>query len=584
MINFDESRKIAYEEFSKLNSSRLLSSDERKLICSNCVEGWEIVSEIENQQGISVDYIFYICFNFDFPLSLPRIYLSQTDYENSKYIPHVDTAKLICTFEEERIKTDVNNPAGIVRECFLRAKRIVEEGIHKKNIADFDEEFDAYWQNTYSDNDKINLNYLSLLPKPVSGPIKVLVLSQPFGIYTNVLHQVDEEVANKFISWLKSESIGYHETDALYIGNIEGEHLPPFNFTNKDIAAIHELLPADYQKVLRSYLNAPIKTPTLIFSKVYNGATRYYGWELKQLILNRKGFRPGSITPIDVLTKFQKDENVARLIPEDYTPQRLSIRTAGNVQSLKKTFFVAGLGSIGSNLLHFLDSLHNPNFSLCDPDLFLISNLERHLLTIKDVNLPKVFGLKKLLLQKNHQRTIETHENSLITIINNNPSIINSSDAMFVCIGKDNVDNYIAAAIEAGTITVPTFFLWVEPYLSAGHCLYVHPNSIKYYTSFYDQGFFKFNAIDVLEYISNNPLLSMHEAGCQSGYVPFSNSDIVLFLSALYPHITKLLSTPKNKCISFSWYGDLSIIQNKKIKLSKFAQSSSAHTLQTFTH
>lgn len=583
MINFDESRKIAYEEFSKFNSSRLLSSGERKMIYSECVETWEVISEIENPQGVSVDCTFYICFNDDFPLSLPRIYLSQADYDCLKYIPHVDTAKLICTYDEEGIITDINNSAGIVLECFQRAKRIIEEGIQKKNTDDFEEEFDAYWKNTYNDGDKVKLNYLSLLPTPVTGPIKVLVLSKPLGTYTKILHQ-DDEVFKKFISWLKSEAISYHEDDVLYLGNIEGLNIPPFNFTNKDIAAIHDILPTDQQKVLHSYLKAHLKTPTIIFSKVYGGAIRYYGWELNQLILNRNGFRPGSITPIDALTGFQKNENVARLIPEDYTPQRLSLRTAGSVQPAKRTFFVAGLGSIGSNLLHFLDSFHSPNFILCDPDCFLISNLERHLLTIKDVNLPKVMGLKKLLLQKNNQRVIETHEKSLVTLINNEQSVINDSDAMFVCIGKDSIDNYIAAAIEAGIITVPTFFLWVEPYLCAGHCLYVHPSAINNYQSYYDLGFFKYNAIDVSEYFSNNPLLGMREAGCQSGYVPFSNADIVLFISALYPHIFKLLLTPQSKCISFSWFGDLSNIQNKKIKLSKFAQSGLSHTLQSFVH
>lgn len=581
MINFDESRKKAFEEFSKYNSSKVLSIDEKKIVqLAKFIEVWEVVSEIEIANGSSIDITFFVCLPNDFPLVIPKIYLSQSSYDAIKYIPHLDDNKFICTYDTESIKTDINNPAGIVYACFKKAKKIIEVGLKKQNFSEFDDEFVAYWENNYSEKDVFKVNYLSLLSQEINSKVKLLNLDDTIGLYQYVIIQEDD-LSKQFIEWLKSKKINFTEREILYLGNIESITEPPFNFTNKTINDLLIKNGGNSEEGFKTYIKKNPFRPFVVFSKNHNGKKHYYGWEHNTLQTNRKGFRPNFITPHKAFTEFQKNDFSIRISPQDFTPERLQVRSTGNAdKQIKKTFFVAGLGSIGSNLLYFLDSLDFPNFNLVDNDLFKTENIVRHFLGIESTGHYKTDELKNHLLGKYPYRNVSSKKISVIKLINETIEELNASDFIFICIGKDNIDNFIGDALKNKTITKPTFFIWVEPFLSGGHCVFINPNKSILYSDYYDKnGYFKFNIINQSEYIANRPELSMKESGCQGSYIPFSNSQIILFLSSLYPFIYQIIQSPDPNTCSFTWCGDKKQLISKNIQFSPFGEKYAEYCL-----
>ena len=110
----------------------------------NFAEIWKIETEVQTsifQKEIEL----YVAFDEFFPLSIPRIYLSQKSFDEVKYIPHVDKERHICTFHSDTLILDTENPFAIVQICLKKTKKIIEDGLAGTNHEEFKDELGAYW-------------------------------------------------------------------------------------------------------------------------------------------------------------------------------------------------------------------------------------------------------------------------------------------------------------------------------------------------------------------------------------------------------------------------------------------------------
>ncbi|PKP11477.1 MAG: hypothetical protein CVU08_12190, partial [Bacteroidetes bacterium HGW-Bacteroidetes-3] len=146
---------------------------------------------------------------------------------------------------------------------------------------------------------------------------------------------------------------------------------------------------------------------------------------------------------------------------------------------------------------------------------------------------------------------------------------------LFVAIGESNIESWIANAIDNGLIIKPTFFIWVEPYLLGGHCIFINPKNNNYTSYFTENGLFKFNIVG--DY--NNEVLSLKEAGCQSNYTPYSSNNIQLFLGNMYSKISEIINSDDTESKSFTWVGDNTIAEKLNIELSKYSLNYGYNTL-----
>lgn len=569
MISFEDAKEKALKRIGETDSVKILSATEKqKFQVPGNIEAWIVESEVSNN-GLGQSIEFLIVFRDEgFPLVLPKIFLSPNSYNQFKNLPHVQSDHIVCAFSDAA-QPDPSRPDDVIAELIKQAKRIIEDGISKKNYKDFEDEFVAYWDRTYEKNEKSLGAALLVTQTDLHETFNVILLTRPIGLIDVIIHQGEDD-AKRFLDVLTRFKNEFNELTGFYVGELPGLEYPPFALTNRDTFALIKKFDEGKYSSLISFLNKKKSYKCVLFSKTINRKKVYFGWLYKSPIVFRNGFRPGTISSFQALSTFQSNDLVSRFNTEELTPARLAKRSGGTAESTQpKIFTIAGIGSIGSNLIPFLNSLNEPEFRLIDPEILAIENIGRHLLGFSEVSRFKTKAIQDYIQLKKPTQAVSTREESIITTVKNDLTYLNSSDFIFVALGKMTIEKWLASLVKAKTIQVPICFLWVEPYLAGGHCILLDPDEHKFDEYFNSNGLFSFNAIHEDEYLSNNPLLSLKEAGCQTDYIPYSATNVVVFLGALFPYLLQSIRTGLSGSSSISWIGDLKAVQNLGIKISE---------------
>lgn len=272
------------------------------------------------------------------------------------------------------------------------------------------------------------------------------------------------------------------------------------------------------------------------------------------------------MSQFDALSKYQKNDRIIRILANVYNNNRVENRTSGHTNK-KYNFLVAGLGSIGSNLIFFLNALNYPNYKLIDNDALKIENIGRHLLGLSSVNHYKIEAIYQYLKNIRPDQDVIIKGSTVESLLNENLDFFNDCSYAFVAIGNQNIENHIINLLNCGKITIPVFFLWVEPYAIGGHCLYIHPDDKVDIGLIYRNHLYYKNIIADQEYIDSNPILSKQEAGCQTAYTPYSGNDIVMFLSAIYKWMNNIIKNDVRLSCGIQWIGAVELANDLDIKL-----------------
>jgi hypothetical protein len=582
MDNFATARENAFVEISKRETVTIVDKDKLDRKFHHFAEVWEIKTIVSDPKNIGKEVTLHLCLHNNFPLSLPIVYLSKESYNSTKYIPHVDSNYQICTFDSEINRTDPENPYGIIDESLRRSKQIIEIGLRKENLKDFEEEFLSYWECKFDGEKKVNQEILSLIEKdPTNNEVRLLKLERKLGCYSHILYQESEENL-RFLKFLEENQYKFKDRELFFAKNLQIANVPPFDLSNK--TAIEKIKSLG-EEIFKEFVYKLNKSPGglyVLFLKTINGKNHYLGWVHSVPNLFQKGFRVGKITPYTALTTFQAATKVERVSPEEYTDERMNQRTAGMNNIEKYKIFIAGIGSIGSNLLHFLNSLSFPEFRLVDYETLTIENIGRHLLGINYVDIYKTIAAKDYLNHINPKQNILTKELSIIEVFETDQAFINDCDFLFIVTGKWNIESWVAKKIESSELIKPTFIVWVEPYLAGGHCIFIHPKDFKhdeFYHSAGDTVLFNWNVINDKEFKENKSILTLKEASCQTSFTPYSGANVVLFLSAVYPRIIRVIREKTEKSFCMSWIGDKNLLNELEIKLSDFGNSNNSFEL-----
>ncbi|GAA4366189.1 hypothetical protein GCM10023185_37160 [Hymenobacter saemangeumensis] len=570
MIDFAQARQQAFTQLQQFSCCRVLSPGEislRKL--KEFAEVWVLDSEVFGPDGQVRPLQLLVGLPADFPLVLPTIYLERAYYERLRYLPHVDTAGLVCTYDPETVSVNPADPGGIVRACVAQARRLIEEGLAGTNAADFQQEFIAYWENRYSKKDEV-ASGLSLAATALPpGPCSLLQLAKPFGGFTLVLPAADA-ATTLFQEMLQRHGIATEPRPAFHLGEL-GDVEPPFELGNGTALALVQQHFSNQCAALQQYLKGATTAPLVVFHKLLAGQVRYFGWQHALPQLNRKGFRSGTLSVVEVLTSFDRPRPVLRLSFDTLTTQRLTQRTAGEAPAKEYTLLLAGLGSIGSNLLHYLASFPLQEMRLVDPERLALENIPRHLLGMDYVNSGKAAGLQRYLELQQPLRRVTIREDSISQVAHQDPAYLNECDAIILAIGRSAVEQHLVELQAQGILTRPIFILWVEPYLAGGHFLYFPPGHTVNYSALFEEGYYTYNVVATSEYRKPSNRMLLKEAGCQTSYVPYSQEYVTLFLSRILPELWRLLRAPSSDAWAFTWLGNEEAMLQQGLTKSAFA-------------
>ncbi|WP_134087781.1 ThiF family adenylyltransferase [Olivibacter sp. XZL3] len=579
MTDFDQAREQTFEELSKIFSiEKTTVTRKAKEGYPQKIDQWKVVLEVPFSDRVR-DFSVFLELKKDFPLSLPRIYLSEQDYEEIKYIPHVDDKRNICLFDDENIKLNTERPTDIVKACSKRAGAIIADGINKVNTGDFKDEVVAYWSNLYGSKDQVFEAYMGEGIETLAPGIYQGYLFSP--AYHNVDFFMDSGTleSQKVIDFFRFRGHKLTEKSFFYLGEID-EMKPPFSYDNRGVI---DLLKKKFETEwiqIRTYLNQAYDSKIFSFSLNIDGELLFFGFYLGAINPKINGWREKSLSVLNVLEKVYPTKSAARILFKYFSQSRLHKRTDGlTVSKSPYRFLLAGLGSIGSNLLHYLNSLEVSDFVLCDPDILGLENVNRHLLSFHDVGVSKVDAVSKYLIYHNPFLNLTKHQGSIVDLISKHQSMVNTMDVIFCAIGKDAIENYILQCLNDGKIVKPVMFFWVEPYLLGGHALYINPSTGFSLKDLEDDGFYRYNIISSETYKDPQCQTQLREAGCQGSYVPYGKAAISLFFANLAPNLYSIIANPPKDNLVFSFAGDLSIAAAQGFELSDFGKQNVSNQL-----
>ncbi len=562
MSSYDEVTAAVYETLAN-RETVIVMEDEAKEVLGFLKSQFCLIIHTEylGSDGTGQDITFNLILPKSFPLVLPKIYIDCSQVEKYRYLPHVNvTSGHICTFDEETTRPDPKNPVGVVLDCVKRAKQIIEDGLRGANFKDYEDEFMTYWMNSYDDEPKILADTLCLFSaEPDATKLEMIKLSKKVATFEYVLHQNDDD-AKRFLKYLEDKAITHTITTVCHLGRIPFDFKPPFSRRNKDIKRMVATLPAQVSTKFKSYINSKSSPKNVTASVTVNGEQHLIGWRHTEFkpVGKRNGFRKGKTNNFELLSSLQATDFVNRCHFMVLSTLQKQMRTDGiTAKQPRRKLLVAGLGSIGSNLIQFLNSDTSTEFMLVDPDYLTLDNLNRHFLGFESLWKYKAKAMHDYLLYKNPLQKVTYFEATIDSFFEHGRKLIEEMDYLFLVTGKANVDEYMSAKCRADEMNKPLFILWVEPYLSAGHCLYLHPDD-RGYLEFFDQDdFFKNNVIEKAAYMENHPLLSLKQSGCHTSYVPYGLNAVAQFLSAIFPEVNAILNQSIKTSKAITWIGDL---------------------------
>lgn len=512
---------------------------------------WQVNTEI-SVNGKYKGLILYIGFKETVPYTLPDIYAPEYSFGD---FPHIESNHKLCLYEEG-ITYNISKYSEVIKEVLKRAKLLISNGLNSKNHLEFKTEILSYWCHSYK-------NDFEITSKPT------LIYEEPHNTTLLYPHQIGIEGQNCILYSLE-ESLSFEnkkynrqlDHEALYIKDFSIWDNPPFIITGN---VIHELLSThpDF-KIIRKYINSH-KQGLLIFK--FPDTSILCGIRIDSINVNKRGFRKGILSRYDVLTNFEyKNKPLKRFSVKLYNPQRLAERTIGHMPDERK-FFIGGLGSIGSNLVHFLMSYLNSEFILVDNDILNVENIGRHLLGLADIGKFKVHALEKYIKRIRPEIKTTCIVNDLTECFNINH--VQSQTAIILCTGSFMDEKYFLHKLQENKINTPVFILWLEPYGAAGHMIYINETNYEsYYQSLFDSNnnLYVNNIISTNEYVLRPEMFTKNETGCNGTYTNYGGNDVIMFLCEMIPIMNRLINNPENSQ-TFRWIGNINQVKEKGIKL-----------------
>lgn len=524
---------------------------------------WKLVTYI-SISSVSEKIELYIGFSSAFPYECPDIFYFDPQYD---YFPHIDyLSRKLCYFEDGTTFPP-DKPVAILRECIRKAKRLIEKGAKHENATDFLEELYSHWGSRFNDEPAIETNWLIYGNIPKHSQVlkmwsyrEALVTEQA---QTHNLIISENNITHDFEQYMRRKPY-FVESKILFLNSVEVPDSPPYSISPKTIS--NWIKEAKDLKLLKKNLN---KERRVTFAFPLHQTNYFGGCIIPLQPAYRNGYR--KLNAYEELVLFEKGNKcIQRFMGKVYSSNRIYQRTEGKDVEIRK-FAIVGLGSIGSNLCYFLAGWPNAKFLLVDKDIMQPENIGRHLHGMKYVQQSKVHAIEEFLREKRPEMEIKSFADSIENILEKRKEEFNSCSALFLSMGDCMSEQYVLSLVNKKVLTVPIFILWLEPFAIAGHLVYINPADYFDMSCMLEKDtmLFKHNLIKSSEYIEKGSTEFVNrDAGCNGAYALYSGNDVILFLSAIYPIIDKLLKEPTNS-ICYRWVGNINNAKERNISLTE---------------
>jgi len=508
-----------------------------------------IETEISLEEGL-VDINLFAVIDEPIGVSLPKIYLDTETYDRIKYIPHINEDLSVCVYDEnENYRINAENLPQIVVDLISEAKRILRKKDDSKyRQQEFKREFFAYWGLNFSNRDELKNIGLCLIDFDSFENLKAIRFEEKLAHYKYLVYNKEDDF-KQFQKYLKFRNLKFTDIEVFKV-NFEN-YTPPYDYTYQESIS--------FLKKNESFRKKINKLNPIDFLIVFKGsADELYGWTYPELKNRIKGYRKISSWQF-LNSSLGKNRKIRRLSFSNISPDRLDKRTSGNVTERDINISLIGLGSVGSNLLNYILKFPVSEYLLVDPDILKIENIFRHNYGFNYISNYKTKILKNNILSKNPFTTVQTEEQDICKVLNKDSEVLESFHFRIIVVGLSRIEIFILEHLIKINSTKPVLIIWVEPYLASGQLLFLQSDDFQIGIEL-----IKNYPYHILE---KNQNFLMKEGSCQSGYYPYSEANLNLFLSSINQFLYELIVLKKEKTSKiFTWVGNLNFLKERQIK------------------
>ena len=494
-----------------------------------------------------------------FPYEFPIIRLPNVSLQTCIGIPHLLRDDTLCLFNEADARPNFLRPFELVLATIHKAEEVIVGGLEGNQQNAFEDEILNYWQK----NDEYCIHLFSDLGEEATSICLSKSKDSGKGVFIATKTSADNITIYKKATLKDRPNVIEY---GLYIPLTSGFTSYEVRTEKKMWSALDDRVSKKDKKTICQGASRTSSKRHLFYIVSFLDANKervFVGWRGRTLS-KVDGFRRGHISPF-LYWKLQKEDDIAiqRASVTLCTQARLFTRGSYGYGFRFRSATVIGCGSVGSYLCSMLASMGADSFLLVDNESLSVDNIARHLCGYDMVGLPKTFAVKWRLEKNNPNICCTEYTENAYSAIKAHLSEINQYEALFVAVGDLPLEAYIINLGKQNLITIPTIITWVEPKGYAAHMVYI---------SQYDNAFENLICLDTMCYkrsvLKTTSALIEHDAGCQSGYVPYSGLNVQNYLSECLHKLSRIRTEESLQGIyHFTWVGELSEARRNNIPI-----------------
>jgi molybdopterin-synthase adenylyltransferase len=400
------------------------------------------------------DVTLQLVLDHSFPLRLPRFILRPWDALG--FIPHVDQSGLVCFLDAEGIVLDRRRPVEVIREAWQRVVGILADGVTKRNMTDFAEEFEWHWRRVQG-----GVAACSVLTPSEEVEEVLVTINRDRPLW--VAHRARDIAA--FVNTARPMR-GQTLQRALYLplecGTVIVPPRPDRPFWSvQDVRDLLSHVSAANQKRLRQFLKRRARSREYVIVRLPrpSGGTTLFGIRFDGVHERH---------PLH-------DEGTAgRLIPmyiQRWDYAYLVQRGGGTTALATNGVLLAGCGAVGGHLAFELARAGVGALTLVDPDTLLPENSYRHVLGRRYWGKNKAEALKEEIEAQLPYVRVTAVVASLEAAVADGSVNIAEYDMLLLALGNPTVELAINEHLHALRDGPPAVFTWLEPLRIGGHAL-----------------------------------------------------------------------------------------------------------------
>ena len=232
-------------------------------------------------------------------------------------------------------------------------------------------------------------------------------------------------------------------------------------------------------------------------------------------------------------------------------------RSGANLELEEKSVLMVGCGSVGGEIVYKLGAAGIGKMVLCDPDIYTIDNIYRHVLSDHFIDCNKALALSLELDSKFPWIKTQYELRKLLDLRNTN--YLNSFDLIVIAIGSPTHERLFHDFLVQNQIKTPVINTWLEGYGIGGHAVLDLQNA---------NGCLRCAYVDLqtgarglssnLNFLDPDQDLTINHAGCGELFLPYNSINAAqTALIATNLAIDTLLGNVTSSS-KVSWKGDCS--------------------------